>query len=135
MSTDINALPTQKKNGFANFLLKVGLVIIIILGVLFYWFYFNVYSDGDRTGTLTKISHKGNVFKTYEGEMLIGNITQGPAGLVNEKFYFSVAEKSIADTLIKMQGQRITLKYNQFRKPFIWRGDSDYMIVGFAKVQ
>ncbi len=134
MSTDTNS-PSVKTNGFAKFLLKASLILLVILSILVYWFYFNVYSDGDRTGTLTKISPKGNVFKTYEGEILIGNITQEPTGLVNEKFYFSVVDKNIADTLIKLQGQRVTLKYNQFRKPLTWNGDSEYIIVGFAKVQ
>jgi hypothetical protein len=124
----------KKNNWFRNLLLKLALLLIIILGVYVYWSYYNVYSDGDRTGVLTKISHKGNIFKTYEGEMMIGNIAQSSLGLVNEKFYFSVADKSIADTLIKLQGQRVTLQYQQYRKSIVWRGDSEYIIVGYTKV-
>jgi hypothetical protein len=133
IETNSDITKPKKSNWFRNFLLKVALFFIIIVSVYVYWFYYNVYSDGDRTGVLTKISRKGNIFKTYEGEMMIGNIVQSTTGFVNEKFYFSVADKSIADTLIKLQGQRVTLQYQQYRKNIDWRGDAEYIITGYTK--
>lgn len=136
MAIDTNSgfAKPSKSNWVRNFLLKLVLFFIIIISVCIYWFYYNVYSDGDRTGVLTKISHKGNIFKTYEGEMMIGNLAQSSLGLVNEKFYFSVADKKIADTLVKLQGQRVTLQYKQYRKSLAWRGDAEYIIVGYSKI-
>ncbi len=128
------ALQPQKRSAVKSFLWKLIVVIILVLSVAVYWFYFNVYSDGERTGLLTKLSHKGNVFKTYEGEMMIGNITASNTGLANEKFFFSIADAKIADTLMKLQGQRISLLYKQYRKNLFWRGDSEYIITGYTKI-
>ncbi len=66
----------KKKVAFVNFYGGLSLVALLLLAFLVYWFYFNVYSDGERTGLLTKLSRKGNIFKTHEGEVLIGNFQQ-----------------------------------------------------------
>ena len=46
------------------------LVILLLVTGYTYWFYYNPYSEGSREGVLQKFSRKGNVFKTYEGEMI-----------------------------------------------------------------
>jgi hypothetical protein len=136
MDTNSTTQVTQpkKRNAVKSFMWKLTAVIVLVLCVMVYWFYYNVYSDGERTGLLTKLSHKGNIFKTYEGEMMIGNITATATGLANEKFFFSVADQKIADTLMKLQGQRVSLTYKQYRKTLFWRGESEYLITGYARV-
>lgn len=105
------------------------LVLILIGGLMVYWNYYNVFSDGERKGVLVKITKKGNVFKTYEGEMWLSC-----RQLVNpEKFLFSIEDKALADTLGNLQDQCIQVKYTQFRKSLPWRGDSEYIITGFTK--
>jgi hypothetical protein len=123
-----------KKSGFRKFLWRFSLIALLVLAFLVYWFYFNVYSDGERTGLLTKLSHKGNVFKTYEGEVLIGNFQQAPNVMVPEKFYFSVKSEKLADTLMKLQGKVISLKYFQYRKTLPWRGESVYLVTDLQRV-
>lgn len=123
-----------KKSGFRKFLWRFTLLALLIISFLVYWYYFNVYSDGERTGLLTKLSHKGNVFKTNEGEILIGNFQQAPNVMVPEKFYFSVKSKKLADTLMKLQGKIISLKYHQYRKTLPWRGESVYIVTDLAGV-
>jgi hypothetical protein len=124
----------RKKSGFRKFLWRFCLIAVLVLAFLVYWFYFNVYSDGERTGLLTKLSHKGNVFKTYEGEVLIGNFQQAPNVMVPEKFYFSVKSENLADTLMKLQGKIISLKYHQYRKTLPWRGESVYIVTDLQRV-
>lgn len=124
----------KKKSGFRKFLWRFSLIAVLVLAFLVYWFYFNVYSDGERTGLLTKLSHKGNVFKTYEGEVLIGNFQQAPNVMVPEKFYFSVKSEKLADTLMKLQGKVISLKYYQYRKTLPWRGESVYIVTDLQRV-
>lgn len=124
----------KKKSGFGKFLWRFSLILLLVLAFLVYWFYFNVYSDGERTGLLTKLSHKGNVFKTYEGEVLIGNFQQAPNIMVPEKFFFSVKDEKLADTLMKLQGKVISLKYCQYRKTLPWRGESVYMVTDLQRV-
>ena len=136
---DVKVIATEtkqpvKKSGFRKFLWRFSLIAILVLAFLVYWFYFNVYSDGERTGLLTKLSHKGNVFKTYEGEVLIGNFQQAPNVMVPEKFYFSVKSEKLADTLMKLQGKVISLKYFQYRKNLPWRGESVYLVTDLQRV-
>lgn len=123
-----------KKNWFRKFLRRFSFVTILVILFLVYWFYFNVYSDGERTGLLTKLSHKGNIFKTYEGEILIGNFQQAPNVMVPEKFYFSVKNQKLADTLMRLQGKIISLKYHQYRKTLPWRGESVYIVTDLQRV-
>jgi hypothetical protein len=94
-----------------------------------YWNYYNVYSEGERKGTLIKITRKGNVFKTIEGEMWLSC-----RQVVNaEKFYFSVQNKVLADSLQNLQDECLQVTYHQYRKSLPWRGDSPYVIVGFKR--
>jgi hypothetical protein len=112
---------------------KIGcitlLVLALIIGIIVYWRYYNTFSEGTRAGLLQKFSHKGNLFKTYEGEIIQGSIrsnTTTPIGL--EKFLFSVTEKRVADKLMNLQGQNITVHYNEKRSTLFYRGDSKYIV-------
>jgi hypothetical protein len=106
-------------------------IIFLVLVFCVYWFYFNVYSDGERKGTLIKITHKGNLFKTDEGEMWLSCRQTVNA----EKFYFSVTNDSIATVLKNLQDECIQLKYKQYRAKLPWRGDSKYIVTGVIKIQ
>ena len=110
-----------------------SLIVILILGLIFsiYWFFFNKYSDGERTGVLIKISRKGNIFKTNEGEMWLScRQMTNP-----EKFYFSISSDSIANVLKGLQDECVQLTYNQYRASLPWRGDSKYIVTGVVKVK
>lgn len=114
-----------------SFIWKIVLVILIIFAGLIYWFYFNVYSDGERKGTLIKLTKKGNVFKTVEGEMWLSC-----RQVVNaEKFYFSIIDNSLADSLTNLQDECLQVTYQQYRKTLPWRGDREYIVTGFKRIQ
>ena len=113
-----------------SFIWKIILVILLIAAVLIYWFFFNVYSDGERKGTLIKLTKKGNVFKTVEGEMWLSC-----RQIVNpEKFYFSVTDKNLIDSLTNLQDECVQVTYEQHRRTLPWRGDSRYIVVAFKKI-
>jgi hypothetical protein len=128
-------LQPKNKNAFKNFMWKFFTILILLFALAIYWFCYNVYSDGERTGLLTKLSRKGNIFKTYEGEMLIGNFQQAPNVMVPEKYAFSVKDEKLADTLMKLQGKVVSLKYNQYRRSLPWRGESEYVVTGLERVE
>jgi hypothetical protein len=108
------------------FLLITGLVIIFCI----YWFFFNKYSEGERTGILIKVTHKGNIFKTDEGEMWLScRQMTNP-----EKFFFSVTNDSISKVLKDLQDQCVQLSYSQYRGTLPWRGDSKYIITGVKAI-
>jgi hypothetical protein len=68
--------PTAPKRRFRKIIIIFTLSLIVGLW-LFYLICGLAYSDGTRSGVLTKVSRKGYVFKTYEGEMNIGGFNQG----------------------------------------------------------
>jgi hypothetical protein len=107
---------------------KILMAILFILAILagyIYWMYFRVYSDGSRDGQLQKFSRKGNIFKTYEGEL----VQVSMRSLNTKVFYFSVTDQKIADSLEKLVGQEVKLHYSEYNKSLPWRGE-DYTAVG-----
>ena len=107
------------------------LVVVPLLG-LSAWVYGALkmsYSDGQRTGFVQKISHKGWMCKTWEGELAM--VTQ--PGVVPQIFAFSVREDSIADQIMKAAGQRVSLTYEQHPGlPTTCFGETEYFV---TKVQ
>lgn len=102
----------------------------LILGFVAYFtfLYFAIYSEGVRAGELIKVSHKGVLFKTWEGEM-----SQGISGA--QIFSFSVMdseEKVIAD-LKNLQGQYVKVTYIERYRTFPWWGESTYFITHVEK--
>src|SRR6476469_3404011 len=89
MDTTVNT-NTPKKHRLRKFLL-VSLLVIIIVAVATVFICGLAYSDGTRSGILTKVSKKGYVFKTYEGEMNVGGISDGQGTIMPATiFQFSV---------------------------------------------
>ena len=129
----VTPVSPKKGNAFRKFLWRFSLLVILVLAFLVYWFFYNSKSDGTRTVYLVKISHKGNVFKTYEGEALISIGANPQTSITTDKFIYSVTTKSLYDSLTKYEGQKMTLKYRQYRKTLPWRGDSEYIVYDFEK--
>ena len=119
----------QKKAG--RFFRNALIIILLITALAIYWFFFNKYSDGERKGTLIKMTHKGNIFKTDEAEMWLScRQTMNP-----EKFYFSVVNDSLANVLKNLQDECVQVKYIQYRAILPWRGDSKYIVTGVLPIQ
>jgi hypothetical protein len=113
----------------------VTLSVILIFSIFIYWKYFFTYSDGYRAGLLQKFSHKGNIFKTYEGEIILSSVTSSRnVALASEKFLFSVKDAQLASKLDTLQGQFVIIHYTQKHSPLPWRGESVYL-VDSAKVK
>lgn len=105
------------------------LIIFLGLGIFVFWKYFYTYSSGNRYGLLQKFSHKGNLFKTYEGELILSSVrSNNDVALASEKFFFSVADERVAQQLMNMQGQRVTVHYNEKKGTLVWRGESRYIV-------
>src|SRR6187399_2708382 len=98
-----------------------GVILLVVLSVLVYWSYYFTYSEGNRSGVLQKFSKKGNVFKTYEGELIMSSIAStANVTLASEKFFFSVKNDSLAESMFNLEGKRVTLHYEQKRKHLPW---------------
>ena len=105
-------------------IIGVLLSTVVIITILYYLFiYFVTYSTGVRSGELIKISRKGVIVKTWEGE-----ISQGISGA--QIFTFSVEDKNeqVIENLQKYQGSYVKLTYKERYKTFFWLGDTKYFI-------
>jgi hypothetical protein len=119
----------RRKSKAGKYLTIFFLFIVLGLGIYFYWSYYYTYSSGNRFGLLQKFSHKGNIFKTYEGEMILSSVRgTNNVPLASEKFFFSVKEKHVADQLMNLQGRYITVHYKEKKGSLPWRGESTYIV-------
>lgn len=109
----------------------VGIIVAMAFVLLIGYFlvvYYATYSNGYRSGELIKITHKGLMFKTWEGE-----ISQGVSE--SQHFNFSVegSEKEVIQLLKDMQGQQVKLTYKERFATFPWLGDTKYFITEVEK--
>jgi hypothetical protein len=126
----------KKKGGCGKYVFMFLFAFLLIGGVVFWWKYYYTYSDGSRSGMLQKLSHKGNIFKTYEGELVLSSIASSAnVALASEKFYFSIAEDSIAKKMMEYEGKRVKLHYEEKKGTLPWRGDSKYIVDGVVLEQ
>lgn len=104
--------------------------LFYILGGIFFLFMayfafisFVPYSEGTRSGELIKFSHKGVVFKTWEGE-----VSQGISGA--QIFQFSVldSKKDVIEKLQENEGNYVKLTYVERYTTFFFWGDTKYFI-------
>ncbi len=108
------------------------LIMILFLITLPLWFIGCAphYSDGTRTGVVTKISHKGILWKTWEGQLNFGGMVQGDKGMVANVWDFTVESPSLVDTLNQAaaSGKQVSLHYHQYLKRPVQSTDSGYMV-------
>lgn len=120
---------TKKRSGCGGITILVFLIIAAIVVGFGWWKYYYTYSDGFRTGLLQKFSHRGNIAKTYEGELILSSVTStNNVALASEKFLFSVANDSLAKLMMNYEGKNVRLHYEQKKGTLPWRGDSEYIV-------
>ena len=89
------------------------------------------YSSGERSGYVQKISRKGWVCKTWEGELAM---TTAP-GTAPQIFQFSVRDDSTAYQIQQAAGQRVALAYDQHKGvPSSCFGETEYFITGVRTI-
>ena len=102
----------------------------------------NTYSEGSRTGRLTKITQSGFFWKTWEGEMISDGLrtrgTEHGAVAIANTWNFSIDAKTergenIEELVGTLQnklenGENVTVKYWAPYIAFPCRGASDYYV-------
>ena len=119
---------------------RIILATVVVCAVAFlslaYW---GVYDEGIRAGTVLRISKKGMIFKTYEGQLNLETFgALKGAHPIMEAFDFSVSgadEQVIKDLQsVALSGERVNLHYVSRYIAFPWRGDTKYFIVKVERV-
>lgn len=117
------------QKGARKVLIYTILFFILFVGAFTYWKFYFTYSDGSRAGLLQKLSRKGAIFKTYEGEMILSSVqSNNNIPLASEKFFFSVANTRVAGQLNDLQGEFVVVYYHQMNGTLPWRGESTYVV-------
>ncbi len=102
------------------------ILIPILLFIVYTFFTLHwVYSSGERVGFVQKISQKGFICKTYEGEQVLVTVP----GTQAEKFYFTAKNEAIYNKINDTNGQRVRLIYKQHKWiPTSCFGDTEYFV-------
>ncbi len=106
--------------GFAFILLVIAIFAAYSWAAL-HW----NYSEGERAGFMQKLSHKGWLCKTWEGELTLVALP----GAAPEKFNFTVRDETVAQQVNALAGQRIALTYEQHKGlPTSCFGETEYFV-------
>jgi hypothetical protein len=87
-------------------LLVLALLVAAYFTVALKW----SYSSGERAGWIQKLSDKGWLCKTWEGELALVSM---PGTATVEKFAFTAANDEVAAELVKLMGKRVNLHYEE----------------------
>ena len=116
------------KLAIAGVILIPALVFTIWAGIALSW----SYSEGNRVGYVQKLSKRGWLCKTWEGELQLSNIP-GSAPVL---FQFTVRSDSLAKVIENAGGKQVQLYYEQHvGVPSDCFGDTEYFVVGVRTLQ
>lgn len=106
--------------------LLLALVVLAALAAAWVWAALSwSYSSGERAGWVQKLSNKGWVCKTWEGELTLVSLP----GSTPEKFLFTIRDEAVAADVTRAMGKRVTLHYEQkVGLPGSCFGDTRYYI-------
>ena len=121
--------PPRKKRGNRLRLILLSILLIpAVIIALWIWVALGwTYAKGDRAGYVQKISKKGWLCKTWEGELAMANLP----GTMPQIFSFTVRNDSIAQLVEKYAGKQVSLSYEQHRGvPTSCFGETEYYVIG-----
>ena len=116
-----------QSSGRWKLILPIIIVLVPLAGFAAWaWITLHVnYSNGERVGYVQKISRKGWVCKTWEGELAMVSMP----GTAPQIFAFTVQSDSVARKVMDAAGQRVALVYEQHRGvPSKCFGETEYFI-------
>ena len=95
----------RRRGGFIITLLVLAAIAVVYFLVVLNW----SYASGERAGWVQKLSKKGWLCKTWEGELALVSLP----GSTPEKFPFTVWDDAVADEINKVMGKRVALHYEE----------------------
>ncbi|GAA0881124.1 6-phosphogluconate dehydrogenase [Algoriphagus jejuensis] len=106
-----------------------GLILVVVLGIVFWWKFYFVFGEGVKAGSLNYFVKKGVVFKTWEGRMVQEGFQSPTSGaLQSNEFRFSVTDEEVAAILERNSGKHLELRYEEFNGMLPWRGTSEFVV-------
>ena len=107
-------------------LLTITLVVLALLAAAWLWFTLTwSYAQGERAGYVQKLSKKGWLCKTWEGEIAMVTMP----GAIPDKFEFTVRDEVVAQKINGLAGKRVVLTYKQHKFiPSSCFGETEYFL-------
>jgi hypothetical protein len=128
--TETPTAPTfiRKVRNKALIALLVLLIVPVVGASLWVWISLGyTYAMGERAGYIQKISKKGWLCKTWEGELAMANLP----GTMPQIFTFTVRNDSVAHVIEQNAGKQVSLTYEQHRGvPTTCFGETEYFVTG-----
>ena len=120
--------PTRRKRRWKLWLPLIFIVLPIAVLAGYTWLTLSfAYSSGERMGYVQKISRRGWVCKTWEGELAMTPVP----GALPQIFSFSVRSNAVARQIQDAAGRRVALSYDQHKGvPTSCFGETEYFITG-----
>lgn len=102
------------------------LIILALLTAGWVWLTLHwSYAEGERAGYVQKLSKRGWMCKTWEGEIVMVTMP----GAIPEKFEFTVQDESVVNQINAQAGKRVVLHYKQHKFiPTSCFGDTEYFV-------
>ena len=118
--------PRRKRRRWGLWTLLVLVVVPFLLLML--WTFITMtytYASGERSGYVQKLSRKGWLCKTWEGELAMASMP----GAMPEIFRFTVRDDAVAERINQSMGARVAIDYKQHRGiPFSCFGETEYFV-------
>jgi hypothetical protein len=89
--------------------LLLPLIIVLVFALWVFVVSKWSYSSGERAGWVQKLSKKGWLCKTWEGELSLVSMP----GAAPEKFIFTVWDDAVAEKITAVMGKRVSLSYDE----------------------
>lgn len=101
----------RRQRGATAITWLLGLVVTaVVVAAIYLWLMLSwSYSEGERAGWVQKLSKKGFLCKTWEGEMAMVSMP----GAIPEKFIFTIRDDAVANQLNAVMGKRVALRYTE----------------------
>jgi hypothetical protein len=137
MPTESNVLPAPAGTGFLRrhrVKLLLMAVVVAVAGVLALYTVITLkfaYSSGERVGYVQKLSRKGWICRTWEGELAMSPVPGSPPQI----FPFTVRDDALAAQISQSEGKRVSLHYEEKKGiPSKCFGETGYFITGVRVV-
>jgi hypothetical protein len=125
----------RKARNFFRWFIAILLIVLVATGL---FLVYGTFSEGVRAGTVIKVSKRGTLFKTYEGQMNMETFgaIKNSGNLLNEAFLFSVRDEAVIKELeaVSLSGERVNLRYEEKYLALPFFGETKYFVTDVERV-
>ena len=124
---------------FKRVLLWVLFIAIAMSSIFIAFVIYANFSDGKRAGEIIKMSKKGLVIKTFEGQLNTGGFSDAGGDITSSIWHFSVkpSETEVMEEIDKALdgGYRVKLYYREKYVRLFFLGDTKYFVYKVEPVE